>query len=114
MFWMFGNNISIFILFPIIQTLSTAIGGILNMQKGKILNNIVFESYEGMNINLGKYKMIYLAIQVLLLGIVIYKLSAMGLLPISAADYVDLIPPFEVFYHLKIDSESDCPSFTLI
>ena len=34
MFWMFGNNISIFILFPIIQTLTTAVGGILNMQKG--------------------------------------------------------------------------------
>lgn len=35
MFWMFGNNISIFILFPIIQTLTTAVGGMLNMQKGK-------------------------------------------------------------------------------
>lgn len=33
MFWMFGNNISIFILFPIIQTLTTAVGGVLNMQK---------------------------------------------------------------------------------
>jgi hypothetical protein len=35
MFWMFGNNISIFVLFPIIQTLTTAVGGLLNMQKGK-------------------------------------------------------------------------------
>ena len=42
MFWMFGNNISIFILFPIIQTLSTAVGGILNMQKGKLSLNKVF------------------------------------------------------------------------
>lgn len=39
----------------------------------------------------------YLGIQVILLGIVIYKLSAMGLLPVSAPDYVDLVPPFEVF-----------------
>lgn len=43
MFWMFGNNISIFILFPIVQTLSTAVGGIINMQKGKP-HNIQFLS----------------------------------------------------------------------
>lgn len=36
MFWMFGNNISIFVLFPIIQTLTSAVGGLLNMQKGNI------------------------------------------------------------------------------
>ncbi len=96
MFWMFGNNISIFILFPIIQTLTIAIGGILNMAKGKTIFKIVFEPYEGMLPSLVKYKVMYLGIQLVLLGAVIYKLSAMGLLPVSAADYVDLIDPFQV------------------
>jgi len=30
-----------------------------------------------------------------LVGIVAYKLSSMGLLPVSAADYVDLVPTYE-------------------
>jgi hypothetical protein len=34
MFWMFGNNISIFVLFPIIQTLMSSVGGLLNLGKG--------------------------------------------------------------------------------
>ncbi len=36
-----------------------------------------------------------MAINFVLLGIVAYKLSAMGLLPVSAADYVDLVPTYE-------------------
>ena len=100
MFWMFGNNISIFILFPIVQTLSTAVGGILNMQKGNTSYHPVFEPYEGMTTSMMKYKFMYLGIHVILLGIVVYKLSAMGLLPVSAADYVDMVPPFEVSYTL--------------
>ena len=56
----------------------------------------MFEPYEGMLPSLVKYKFMYLGIQVVLLGIVIYKLSVMGLLPVSAADYVDLVTPFEV------------------
>ena len=46
--------------------------------------------------SLTKYKLMYLGIQFILLCIVIYKLSVMGLLPVSAADYVDLVPPFQV------------------
>lgn len=46
--------------------------------------------------SLAKYKLMYLGIQLVLLGIVGYKLSVMGLLPVSVADYVDLVPPFQV------------------
>jgi hypothetical protein len=42
-----------------------------------------------------KYKVIYCAINLILCGIVAYKLSSMGLLPVSAADYVDLVPTYE-------------------
>jgi len=46
--------------------------------------------------SLVKYKVMYLGIHLILLVIVLWKLSAMGLLPVSAADYVDLVQPFEV------------------
>lgn len=56
--------------------------------------------------SLTKYKLMYLGIQLVLLAIVIYKLSAMGLLPVSAADYVDMVAPFQVLH-----SEPDPPSY---
>lgn len=37
----------------------------------------------------------YIGIQLILLGMVAYKLSSMGLLPVAAADYVDLVPIIE-------------------
>lgn len=96
MFWMFGNNISIFVLFPIIQTLMTAVGGLLNIGKGIYKIILVFEPFEGMLPSLTKYKFMYIGINCILLGLVIYKMSAMGMLPVLAADYVDLVPTFDV------------------
>ena len=48
----------------------------------------------------------YGAIYSILLGIVLYKLSMMGLLPVSAADYVDLIPPYEVSFYIVRQRQS--------
>lgn len=36
-----------------------------------------------------------MAINFVQLAIVAYKLSAMGLLPVSATDYIDLVPMYE-------------------
>lgn len=36
-----------------------------------------------------------MGINFLQLAIVAYKLSAMGLLPVSATDYIDLVPTYE-------------------
>ena len=46
--------------------------------------------------SLVKYKFMYIGINLVLLGIVLYKMAAMGMLPVLAADYVDLMSPFEV------------------
>lgn len=46
--------------------------------------------------SLAKYKFMYIGINSILLGAVLYKMSAMGMLPVLAADYVDLVPTFEV------------------
>lgn len=56
--------------------------------------------------SLAKYKIMYVGIHLILLSIVLYKLSAMGLLPVSAADYVDLVPPLDVRPHPPRPSES--------
>lgn len=56
---------------------------------------LVFEPFETMVSSTFKYKVIYCGINLILVGIVAYKLSSMGLLPVSAADYVDLVPKYE-------------------
>ena len=60
------------------------------------MHKVVFEPYEGMVGSLFKYKFMYMGIHVILLGIVLYKMAAMGMLPVLAADYVDMVPTFDV------------------
>jgi len=45
----------------------------------------------------------YIGINSILLGIVLWKMAAMGMLPVLAADYVDLIRPFDVICIIIID-----------
>ena len=50
-----------------------------------------------------KYKLIYSALNILTLGVVMYKLSKMGLLSFSSSAYIDMIPPYvgkEVIAHV--------------
>ena len=56
-----------------------------------------------MSRNLMKYKLIYSALNILTLGVVMYKLSKMGLLSFSSSAYIDMIPPYvgkEVIAHV--------------
>lgn len=46
--------------------------------------------------SLFKYKFMYVGINLILLGIVLYKMATMGMLPVLAADYVDMVPTFDV------------------
>ena len=96
MFWMMGNGMSIFTIFFIFQSLFSAVTALLKTGKGKnLIKSIVFEAYESMVSSTTRYKVIYCAINLVLVGIVAYKLSSMGLLPVAAADYVDLVPTYE-------------------
>ncbi len=95
MFWMMGNGMSIFTIFFIFQSLFSAVTALLKTGKGKNWLKIVFEPYESMVSSTTRYKVIYCAINLVLVGIVAYKLSSMGLLPVAAADYVDLVPTYE-------------------
>ena len=87
MMWMLGNTINIFLIFLVFKGFSSALTAILDVNK-------VFKDYEGMGVSLTTYKLIYLAINCFLLGLVIYKLLNVGLLPTAPSDWIDLIPLF--------------------
>ncbi len=54
----------------------------------------MFEPYEDKVRSLFKYKAIYVAINAVCLGIVCYKLSNMGLISLSPAAYINLVPNY--------------------
>ena len=56
--------------------------------------------------SLVKYKFMHVGINLVLLGLVLYKMASMGMLPVLAADYVDLMPPFEVEVNRDRQQES--------
>lgn len=55
----------------------------------------MFEAFEDRAKSLTMYKMIYAGINLLCLGVVVYKLSKMGLLSFSPSAYIDMIPNYE-------------------
>ena len=83
-----GNQLSIYTIFAIVQSLLSSVGGLLKV-------NQIFEPYEDQTRSLFKYKLIYVAINFVCLGVVSYKLSKMGLISFSPAAYIDLIPNYE-------------------
>lgn len=96
MMWMLGNTINIFLIFLVFKGFSSALTAILDVNKGTPVSEVVFKDYEGMGVSLTTYKLIYLAINCFLLGLVIYKLLNVGLLPTAPSDWIDLIPLFSV------------------
>ena len=86
MLWMFGSTITIYLLMFIGQGFYSSISYLLAVGK-------VFQPFENMRIGLTFYKLIYLAIGLLQLGIVGYKVYSVGLFPNYASDWIDLVPP---------------------
>lgn len=56
--------------------------------------NKTFARYEGEGIDLKIPKLIFLSLQILALGIALYKCSTMGLLPLTSADWTHYIPHY--------------------
>jgi hypothetical protein len=67
----------------------------LQSQSMYICHHSVFEPFEDQTKSIMKYKVIYIAINLVGLGIIVYKLSNMGLLSLSPSAYIDLIPNYE-------------------
>lgn len=89
MFWMMGSSVHIFTLvfmFSILYNSVKTIGG----------TDEVFKKYEAVKDAVTFYKLIYIALNGVVLAFGLYKLYGMGLLPLHAADYVALVPYMKV------------------
>lgn len=90
-----GNQLSIYTIFAIVQSLMGSVGGLFKVNKSNCFSILVFEPYEDQTKSLFKYKLIYAAINLACVGVVSYKLSKMGLISLSPSSYIDLIPNYE-------------------
>ena len=80
MLWMSGSSIQIFSLMMTGMALMNPVNAISNVNK-------TFSKYENQGIDLKIPKLIFLALQLLALGMALYKCSMMGLLPVTSADW---------------------------
>lgn len=86
MFWMVGNSLSIYTLFFVFTMISSQVKNLFGV-------NDKFREFEGLKMKeLGFYKLIYFAINLVVFGFCCYKLAGMGLLPFNPSDYIDLLP----------------------
>eukprot|EP00331_Platyophrya_macrostoma_P028678 CAMPEP_0176449188 /NCGR_PEP_ID=MMETSP0127-20121128/26293_1 /TAXON_ID=938130 /ORGANISM="Platyophrya macrostoma, Strain WH" /LENGTH=160 /DNA_ID=CAMNT_0017836407 /DNA_START=12 /DNA_END=494 /DNA_ORIENTATION=+ len=85
MLYMSGGGLNIFMIFFTFQVLVQPIKALVGI-------NGAFKQFEGYKIPLLPYKLMYAAIQSVILSIGGYRLYTMGLLPLAPADWVDLIP----------------------
>jgi hypothetical protein len=95
MLWMQGSALSIFTIFFIFSVIMQPIRGLMGVNQGTIVViflNSAFKPFEGHGVQLFPYKIIYGGIQMVVLAIGFYKFYTMGLLPLSPADWIDLIP----------------------
>lgn len=86
MLWMVGSGIQIFSIYATYNALATPIKGLFSV-------NDVFKHFEEKDgINLFLPKLVFCSLQVLGLGVGLYKCSTMGLLPLTSADWTHYIP----------------------
>jgi acyl-coenzyme A synthetase/AMP-(fatty) acid ligase len=86
MLWMSGSSIQIF------SIMMTGMA-LINPLKAILTVNEAFKPFakeEGLNLYIPK--LTYLALQILSLGVAVYKCSTMGLLPLTSSDWVDYLP----------------------
>ena len=89
MLWMVGNDISIFTIMFVGMSISNPIGALMNT--GKVF--AMFDSDPTVKKDVALAKLIHAACCLLALGVGLMKLSWMGLLPVSAIDWMDHSPP---------------------
>jgi hypothetical protein len=93
MLWMSGSSIQIF---------SIMMTGMALINPLKALFSInepfkPFEKEEGIDLKMPK--LIFAGLQILALGVALYKCSTMGLLPLTSADWVNYLPSIEYKEH---------------
>ena len=96
LFYFVGNSLNIYTLIMIFSLIMNQIRSLIGI-RDKFRE---FESYKIQELSF--YKLIYFSINAALLGYSAYRLYHIGLLPLSPADYVDLLPR-NPMYHLVVD-----------
>jgi hypothetical protein len=83
MLWMSGSSIQLFSIMAVGMAL-------MNPIKALATTNEAFKHFEGIDTKLPK--LIFVALQILSLGVALYKMQSMGLLPATSADWTSFIP----------------------
>ena len=94
-YFFIGNSVSIYSIFAIVQSITSSIGSLLRTNKSNKGDNLAFEPFEERTKSLLKYKIIFMGINSICIGLVAYKLSKMGLLSFSPSAYIDMIPNYQ-------------------
>jgi hypothetical protein len=86
MLWMSGTSIQIF------SIMMTGMALINPLKAIATVNQTFkpFEKEEGINLYIPK--LIFISLQILSLGVAVYKCSTMGLLPLTSSDWVSYLP----------------------
>jgi len=86
MLWMSGSSIQIFSIYTLFNALSTPVKGIFSTEA-------TFEKLGGeKGVDTNMSKLIFVAMQVLALGVALYKCHTMGLLPLTSIDWLGTLP----------------------
>ena len=93
MLWMSGSSVQIFSIMMTGMALINPLKAIFSVND----SFKAFEKEEGVDLKLPK--MIFVSLQVLALGVAVYKCSTMGLLPLTSADWVSLLPVLHRIEH---------------
>jgi hypothetical protein len=96
MLWMSGTSIQIF------SIMMTGMALINPLKAIATVNQTFkpFEKEEGINLYIPK--LIFISLQVLSLGVAVYKCSTMGLLPLTSSDWVSYLPVKPYLEHAGI------------
>ena len=99
MLWMSGSSIQIF------SIMMTGMA-LLNPLKALFALNEPFKNFEKEEgLDLKMPKLIFAGLQVLALGVALYKCSTMGLLPLTSADWISYLPKV-VFQEISLNNFS--------
>ena len=96
MLWMSGNSIQIFSIMMTGMALVNPLKAIATINE----TFRAFEKEEGLSLFMPK--LIFLSLQILSLGVAVYKCSTMGLLPLTSSDWVGNLPIKQYLEHAGV------------
>lgn len=83
-FYFIGANLSLFTIFIVGLYAYNSFNSILNV-------NSAFKMFENHEYTILHYKLVYMAIQSVVVLFVLYRIYGMGLIPLNPADWISLI-----------------------